>query len=74
MTTVGYGDQFPVTASGRLVATTLMLCGIALIGVVTATFASWLLDKVKEVEETSQAATRHDIQELTREVAELGPR
>ncbi len=71
VTTVGYGDQFPVTASGRLVAVTLMLCGIALIGVVTATFASWLLDKVKEVEETTQAATRRDIQELTRELAEL---
>ena len=71
VTTVGYGDQFPVTVSGRLVAVTLMLCGIALIGVVTATFASWLLDKVKEVEETAQAATRRDIQELTREVAEL---
>ena len=71
VTTVGYGDQFPVTATGRLVAITLMLCGIALIGVVTATFASWLLDKVKEVEESTQAATRRDIQELTRELAEL---
>ena len=71
VTTVGYGDQFPVTAAGRLVAIALMLCGIALIGVVTATFASWLLDKVKEVEESTQAATRRDIQELTREVAEL---
>ena len=71
VTTVGYGDQFPVTPTGRLVAVTLMLCGIALIGVVTATFASWLLDKVKEVEESAQAATRRDIQELTREFAEL---
>ena len=68
VTTVGYGDQFPVTATGRLVAITLMLCGIALIGVVTATFASWLLDKVKEVEESAQAATRREIQELTREL------
>jgi len=31
VTTVGYGDQFPVTASGCLVAVTLMLCGIALL-------------------------------------------
>jgi voltage-gated potassium channel len=71
VTTVGYGDQFPVTAIGRLVAITLMICGIALIGIVTATFASWLLDKVAEVEEASQAATRRDILELTREVADL---
>ena len=42
MTTVGYGDQYPVSATGRLVAVGLMLTGIALIGVVTASLASWL--------------------------------
>jgi voltage-gated potassium channel len=64
VTTVGYGDQFPVTTAGRMLAIVVMLCGIALIGVVTATFASWLHDKVQEVEEASQAAPRRDIQEL----------
>ena len=34
VTTVGYGDQFPVTDQGRMVAAALMLCGIALIGMV----------------------------------------
>ncbi|MGA2804626.1 MAG: ion channel [Acidimicrobiales bacterium] len=37
VTTVGYGDKFPVTAAGRGVAVVLMLVGIGLIGVVTAT-------------------------------------
>src|SRR5512132_766406 len=32
MTTVGYGDHYPVTAAGRLVAFGLMISGIALVG------------------------------------------
>ena len=40
VTTVGYGDRFPVTEGGRVVAVVLMLVGIGLIGVLTATVAS----------------------------------
>lgn len=36
VTTVGYGDRFPVTSQGRLVAVLLMLGGIALLGIITA--------------------------------------
>ena len=70
-TTVGYGDRFPVTAQGRAIAAVLMLCGIALLGVVTATLASWLIQRVQEVEEASQAATRRDFEALTEELARL---
>jgi voltage-gated potassium channel len=71
VTTVGYGDRYPTTGTGRMIAAGLMLAGIALLGVVTASLASWLIDKVQQVEEESQAATRRDVAALAREVAAL---
>jgi len=43
LATVGYGDIAPVTPLGRLIAIGLMAIGLALLGAVTGTFASWLL-------------------------------
>jgi voltage-gated potassium channel len=60
--TVGYGDRFPVTGEGRLVAVLLMASGVALVGAVTASFATWLIEKVRAQEEADQTATRRDLQ------------
>ncbi|MEV7423045.1 MULTISPECIES: potassium channel family protein [unclassified Streptomyces] len=43
ITTVGYGDVTPVTPLGRLFAVALMICGLALLGAVTGSFSSWLI-------------------------------
>ncbi len=71
VSTVGYGDVAPVTGGGRLVGVGLMVGGVALLGVVTATFASWLVDRVRDVSETEQAVTKEDIAQLRREITEL---
>ncbi len=68
MTTVGYGDAYPLTTSGRLVAVALMVGGIALLGVVTATLASWLVQRVSAETEADQAATRAQVDALAAEV------
>ena len=43
VTTVGYGDRFPTTTEGRAVAFGLMLVGISLMGVITASVAAWFV-------------------------------
>jgi voltage-gated potassium channel len=48
VTTVGYGDKFPVTAGGKGVAVVLMLVGIGLIGVLTATIASYFVGQSRD--------------------------
>lgn len=45
VTTVGYGDTYPVTAGGRGVAVVLMLVGIGLIGTLTASVASYFVEE-----------------------------
>lgn len=64
VTTVGYGDRYPVTAEGRTVAALLMIGGVALLGIVTASLAAWLIERVREVEAEAQAATSQDIHRL----------
>ena len=71
VTTVGYGDYSPVTVVGRAIAVGLMIAGIALLGVVTATLASWIVERVSEQDDANQAATRAQVAELARELAAL---
>lgn len=47
VTTVGYGDRFPVTTEGRFVAIGLMVVGIAVVGSVTAAVAAWFISQVQ---------------------------
>lgn len=44
VTTVGYGDTFPITSEGRAVAVFLMIVGIALFGVLTAATAAYFVE------------------------------
>ncbi|KJL29062.1 pH-gated potassium channel KcsA [Microbacterium azadirachtae] len=71
ITTVGYGDLAPITLQGRIIAVGLMLSGIALLGVVTATFASWIVEQLSEENTSRQAATVAHVDALRTEIAEL---
>lgn len=42
VTTVGYGDIYPMTGEGRVIAAALLLIGLAAFGVFTASIASWM--------------------------------
>jgi voltage-gated potassium channel len=52
VTTVGYGDRFPTTSTGRVLAVCLMLVGISLMGVITASVAAWFV-KMSQDESTT---------------------
>ena len=60
ISTVGHGDIHPVTTGGRVVAAILMVLGIALIAMITATVVAWfsteleLLREFAEIEEVSE--------------------
>ncbi len=71
LATVGYGDFYPVTFPGRLVAAGLMAAGIAVVGVVTATAASWLIERVSAGRDDDEPATRGQVRALSLQLAEL---
>jgi voltage-gated potassium channel len=55
VTTVGYGDRFPVTGEGRMIAVALMIVGIATVGAIIASITGWI---VAQVEKDAQS---HDV-------------
>ena len=44
ITTVGYGDYYPVTFEGRMVASVLMTAGVGLFGTFTGFVATWFVE------------------------------
>jgi voltage-gated potassium channel len=54
ITTVGYGDRFPMSSPGRAVAVVLMIAGIAMFGVITATIAAYFVEQKAEEDVASR--------------------
>ncbi|WP_194834101.1 potassium channel family protein [Nocardia sp. XZ_19_369] len=77
VTTVGYGDVYPVTVEGRLISLVLMTFGIGLISFAIGTTTSWVIDQLKSVEETADRTDREigvlveELRSLRAEVAAL---
>jgi len=68
VTTVGYGDVYPITNTGRVIAVLLMIGGISLVGVVTAALASWIVERVAEEGNVIESATVAHIDQLRSEI------
>jgi voltage-gated potassium channel len=58
ITTVGYGDVYPVTAAGRIVGGFTMIMGITTFAIVTAKLAEFLVRSDREAERDATGSTR----------------
>lgn len=71
ITTVGYGDRFPVTTEGRVIAVVLMTAGVGLFGAFSATLAAWILAQNDSGNNAEAAALREEIATLRAAVEQL---
>ena len=67
MTTVGYGDLYPITAEGRIVAVFLMTAGVGVFALLSGLIASWFLSPAAEEANTD----REEIKALLRELGDI---
>jgi voltage-gated potassium channel len=74
ISTVGYGDRYPVTLEGRLVAGALMVAGIALLGVVTASLASWFVETLRRAERRVERGLEAQLDEVLAELRRVTSR
>ncbi len=71
--TVGYGDKYPVTLSGRLVAAVLMAAGITLFGTLAGLLSSWFMRSILQDEEREVELLRLEVHRLRKHIEEIDP-
>jgi voltage-gated potassium channel len=75
MTTVGYGDEYPVTPLGRVLGMALMLVGIGFIAILTGAVAErFLAGRIEESEEQVAAEVEHAQADVISEIREITQR
>lgn len=71
ITTVGYGEYYPVTAEGRVIAAILMTAGVGLFGAFSAALAAWFLIPENEATDAEIAAMREELQKVREAIEKL---
>jgi voltage-gated potassium channel len=71
ITTIGYGEYYPVTAEGRVVAAILMTAGVGLFGAFSAALAAWFLVPENEATDEEIAKMAEEIRRLREAVEKL---
>ena len=71
VTTVGYGDMFPVTPAGRGIAAFLMLTGIALFGMLTANLTTFIVERTRAEEGENVDPVTARLDELLLRITEM---
>lgn len=74
MTTVGYGDRFPVTSEGRAIAGVLMCAGVGVFGTFSGLLAAWFVTPSMASEASDVDALRHEVRRLSEAVDRLTDR
>lgn len=64
ITTVGYGDRFPVTTGGRVIAALLMCAGVGLFGTFSGFLASWFVSPATNDAGAELNALRDEVRQL----------
>ena len=70
MATVGYGDTYPVSTQGRIVGTSLMIMGVALLGTITASIAS-NFNSTDSEDSSNGTSSASEVDDLKKRIAEL---
>jgi voltage-gated potassium channel len=68
MTTVGYGDYYPVTTEGRLIAAVLMMAGVGLFGTFTGFVTSWFIEDTEEDQTEALIAIQKELTFLRKQM------
>lgn len=71
ITTVGYGDVYPVSSEGRIVAIALMIAGVGIFGTFSGFIASWIIGPTQKREEIDIEGLREDLKEIKKTLNDI---
>ncbi|OZG68607.1 ion transporter [Bifidobacterium eulemuris] len=74
VTTIGYGEYYPVTAEGKLITVAVVIAGIALIGVITGACAAWVIKEISLNGDKTAPVTTAQADKIERKLEMLSDR